>query len=202
MFGIRKKIKSTIKNILHLDNAPMPQSTAVEPEQRQANLTPQTTPPSEEVYKKSEATDQENTQPYSETQFQQPQSAQEGTEQKKATEADPHPASEAGTSAPKVVQATELNPTEGKALTVEAVQEILDDDIRPALQSDGGDITLIKIEDNNIYVKLVGACSTCPSSVATMGMFVKNLLKEEFPSLEDVIEVHDEPTLSAATEDL
>ena len=45
---------------------------------------------------------------------------------------------------------------------------------------------------NNIYVKLVGACSTCPSSVMTMKMGVETLLKEEFPTLNDIIEVQEE----------
>ena len=77
----------------------------------------------------------------------------------------------------------------GAAITNEAVQELLDDMVRPALQADGGDITLIKVEDDNIYVKLVGACSTCPSSIATMKGGVELLLKEEFPTLKDVIQV-------------
>ena len=77
----------------------------------------------------------------------------------------------------------------GLPLTMEAVQEILDDMVRPALQGDGGDISLIKIEEDNIYVQLVGACSTCPSSVMTMKMGVEALLKEEFPTMNDLIEV-------------
>ena len=78
---------------------------------------------------------------------------------------------------------------EGQALTLEAVQEILDDMVRPALQGDGGDITLIKIENDNIHVKLVGACSTCPSSVMTMKMGVEALLRAEFPTMNDLVEV-------------
>jgi Fe-S cluster biogenesis protein NfuA len=80
----------------------------------------------------------------------------------------------------------------GRDLTPEEVQEVLDDDVRPALQMDGGDIELVKVEDDNIYVRLVGACSTCPSSVMTMRMGVENLLREEFPSLKELIEVNDE----------
>ena len=77
----------------------------------------------------------------------------------------------------------------GEPLTAEAVQEILDDMVRPALQGDGGDISLIKVEDNNVYVKLVGACSTCPSSIMTMKMGVEALLKEEFPSMNELVDV-------------
>ena len=65
----------------------------------------------------------------------------------------------------------------GAPRTMEAVQEILDDMVRPALQGDGGDISLLKIEDNDVYVKLVGACTTCPSSIMTMKMGVEALLR-------------------------
>ncbi len=79
--------------------------------------------------------------------------------------------------------------TAGPPISVEEVQEILDDMVRPALQGDGGDITLIKIEQNDIYVKLVGACSTCPSSIMTMKMGVEALLKEEFPHMRELIQM-------------
>ena len=83
----------------------------------------------------------------------------------------------------------EQDDTAGLPLTMESVQELFDEMVRPALQGDGGDISLIKIESNNVYVKLVGACSTCPSSIMTMKMGVEALLKEEFPSMGDLIDV-------------
>jgi len=79
--------------------------------------------------------------------------------------------------------------TAGPAISFDKVQEILDDMVRPALQGDGGDIRLIKVEDNNIYVKLVGSCSSCPSSVMTMKMGVEALLKEEFPMMNELVQV-------------
>ena len=92
-------------------------------------------------------------------------------------------------SAPSTVTADAADDEVGPPLTLEAVQEILDEMVRPALQSDGGDIALIKVEDRNIYVKLVGACSTCPSSIMTMKMGVEALLKEEFPSMNELVDV-------------
>ena len=74
-------------------------------------------------------------------------------------------------------------------MNLEDVQEILDEMVRPALQADGGDITLLKVENNDIYVKLVGSCSTCPSSVMTMKMGVERLLMEEFPGMGQLIQV-------------
>ena len=99
-------------------------------------------------------------------------------------------ASAVGASAPAPVVAAPLDDVvSGPALTFEAVQEIVDEMVRPALQGDGGDMTLIKVEDNNVYVKLVGSCSTCPSSIMTMKLGVEALLKEEFPSMDQLIQV-------------
>jgi NFU1 iron-sulfur cluster scaffold homolog, mitochondrial len=85
-------------------------------------------------------------------------------------------------------------PEGGLELTMENVQEVFDDYVRPGLQSDGGDITLLKIEENDIYVRLVGACSTCPSSVMTMKMGVEALLQEEFPTMRELIDVTSQET--------
>ncbi len=76
----------------------------------------------------------------------------------------------------------------GPALSMEALQEVIDEMVRPALQGDGGDITLLRIEGGKVYVKLVGACSTCPSSIATLKLGVEALLKEEFPAIEEVVQ--------------
>lgn len=83
----------------------------------------------------------------------------------------------------------DFDPLAGMPLTMDNVQDVLDDMVRPALQSDGGDITLLKIENNDIYVKLVGACSSCPSAIMTMKMGVERLLNEEFPEMGDLIQV-------------
>ena len=65
--------------------------------------------------------------------------------------------------------------------------------VRPALQSDGGDITLVKVEANDVYVELTGACQTCPSSIITMQMGIERLLQEEFPQFGRLIRVDSQP---------
>lgn len=77
----------------------------------------------------------------------------------------------------------------GPALDPVVIQELLDDMVRPALQSDGGDISLIKVDGMDIYVRLVGACSTCPSSIMTMKMGVEALFREEFEGFGELIQV-------------
>ncbi len=74
-------------------------------------------------------------------------------------------------------------------LNFDNVDSILEEMIRPALQADGGDITLLKVENGDVYVKLVGACTTCPSSTMTMKMGVERVLFEEFEELREVIQV-------------
>ncbi len=67
------------------------------------------------------------------------------------------------------------------------VEEVLDRRIRPALVNDGGDIELIEVKDNKVYVRLLGACGHCPSAIMTLQFGVERLLKEEFPDLEALI---------------
>ncbi len=67
----------------------------------------------------------------------------------------------------------------------EKVKRVLEE-IRPALQADGGDIDFVGVENNVVKVKLLGACGTCPSSLVTLKMGVEARLKEEIPEVECV----------------
>ena len=50
--------------------------------------------------------------------------------------------------------------------------------IRPALQNDGGDREFIRMEGNDVYVKLVGACAGCPMSQLTLSNGVQRYVRE------------------------
>ncbi|MFM2163266.1 MAG: hypothetical protein RLZZ383_2778 [Pseudomonadota bacterium] len=76
-------------------------------------------------------------------------------------------------------------------LTRDNVEAVLDAEVRPMLQADGGDITLVDIEDGDIHVRLVGACSSCASSVMTMRFGVERVLQDRFPTMRDLIQVDD-----------
>ncbi len=49
-----------------------------------------------------------------------------------------------------------------------AVRKVIDQDIRPFVQADGGDIELLGVEKNRVRVRLLGACVKCPSSLMTL----------------------------------
>ncbi len=67
----------------------------------------------------------------------------------------------------------------------EKVKKVLEE-IRPALQADGGDIDFVGIDDNVVKVKLMGACGSCPSALVTLKLGVEARLKEEIPEVECV----------------
>lgn len=55
--------------------------------------------------------------------------------------------------------------------------------IRAGLRSEGGDIELVDVKENIVYVKLKGACGTCPMSTLTMKNWVEANLKREIPEI-------------------
>lgn len=68
----------------------------------------------------------------------------------------------------------------------ESVQAVLDQ-IRPALQADGGDVELVDVtEDGVVKVQLVGACRGCPMSQLTLANGVERVLKEKLPEVSRV----------------
>jgi Fe-S cluster biogenesis protein NfuA len=59
--------------------------------------------------------------------------------------------------------------------------------IRPAVQSDGGDVELVSISpDNVVSIRLHGACVGCPSSTITLQMGIERNLKEHVPEVKSV----------------
>ena len=68
----------------------------------------------------------------------------------------------------------------------ENVEKALEE-IRPFLNSDGGDITLIDIiEDKHVKVRLEGACTNCSLSISTMKAGVETTIKKYVPQIETV----------------
>jgi Fe-S cluster biogenesis protein NfuA len=62
--------------------------------------------------------------------------------------------------------------------------------IRGALQSHGGDVELVGIDDDNtVKVRLQGACQGCPGAAMTMKQGIERILKEKVPEVKEVIAV-------------
>jgi Fe-S cluster biogenesis protein NfuA len=69
------------------------------------------------------------------------------------------------------------------------IRDILDQEIRPAVAMDGGDITFEKYEDGVVYLYLQGSCSGCPSSTATLKMGIETRLRQAIPEIQEVVAV-------------
>ncbi len=60
--------------------------------------------------------------------------------------------------------------------------------IRPSLQADGGDVSLVDVaEDGTVTVELQGACKGCPMSQMTLANGVERILKERVPGVTKVV---------------
>ena len=60
--------------------------------------------------------------------------------------------------------------------------------IRPALQSDGGDIAYRSLgEDGVVHVSLLGACGTCPVSMMTLKAGVERIIMDRVPGITEVV---------------
>ncbi|APQ16975.1 NifU family protein [Maribacter hydrothermalis] len=75
--------------------------------------------------------------------------------------------------------------TEELTLNVEKALE----EIRPFLQSDGGDISLISIEDESVTVRLEGACVGCSVNQMTLKSGVEMTIKKYAPQIQNVINI-------------
>lgn len=75
------------------------------------------------------------------------------------------------------------NATE-KNVIIETINQL-----RPYLNSDGGDIEFIKFEDDYVYIKLYGACAACQFKDYTIQDNIFEALKEKVPSIKGVINV-------------
>ena len=160
MFGIRKTVKSVVKSVLGIHENPTQTQHWEAPDLSQVHTTPAS------------------------------QESAVGTPEVSSDNEESAVEEEVEVAVPKVEPTSneDVSADEGMELTVENVEEIIDEYIRPGVAADGGDIQLIKIEDNDVYVKLTGACQSCSSAIMTMKMGVEALLREEFPSMRELID--------------
>lgn len=81
--------------------------------------------------------------------------------------------------------------TNGKIYTPseydDAIKDLLDEYVRPAVENDGGAIDFRSFVDGTVTVVLRGACSGCPSSSATLKGGIETLLKSHLPEVKEVI---------------
>lgn len=70
-------------------------------------------------------------------------------------------------------------------ITKEQVEAALNK-VRVGLKAEGGDIDLIDVKDGTVFVRLKGACGSCPMSTLTLKNWVETTLKREIPEVQAV----------------
>tara|TARA_B100000700_G_C15021171_1_gene845805 strand:- start:1720 stop:2271 length:552 start_codon:yes stop_codon:yes gene_type:complete len=69
------------------------------------------------------------------------------------------------------------------------IEDLLETRVRPSVASHGGDIVFHSYSKGIVELEMRGACSGCPSSMATLKMGVENMLKHYIPEIMEVKEV-------------
>jgi Fe-S cluster biogenesis protein NfuA len=70
---------------------------------------------------------------------------------------------------------------------VSRIRRILEEEVRPAVAMDGGDVVFSAFRDGVVELYLHGACSGCPSSAATLKHGIEARLREAIPEVEGVV---------------
>jgi Fe-S cluster biogenesis protein NfuA len=69
------------------------------------------------------------------------------------------------------------------------IQRILDEEIRPFVAQDGGDVVFAGFKDGRVDLYLQGSCSGCPSSTATLKLGIESRLREAVPEVREVVAI-------------
>ena len=72
------------------------------------------------------------------------------------------------------------------AETVATIKDLIETRVRPAVASDGGDITFRGYKEGVVFLQMKGACSGCPSSTATLQHGIQNLLRHFVPEVTEI----------------
>jgi Fe-S cluster biogenesis protein NfuA len=77
--------------------------------------------------------------------------------------------------------------SEQHSVTIEQqITAIIDEHVRPYIEMDGGTIEFTRYEDTVVYVRLAGACITCPSSSLTLKGGVERQIRRRLPEVSSV----------------
>ena len=69
------------------------------------------------------------------------------------------------------------------------IEAVIEKEVRPMLADDNGDVEIIDIKENLVYVTLTGACATCPGASGTIQYVIEKKLRENVDDSLRVIQV-------------
>lgn len=75
------------------------------------------------------------------------------------------------------------NPDQGQNSDIFLQVKLILDDLRPYITSHGGDVSLVKIENNIVFIKFSGTCVSCPLSFYTVTYGIERHIKGKIPEI-------------------
>lgn len=85
-----------------------------------------------------------------------------------------------------------LSPIGSKPLEgdlAEKVQQVIDEYVNPGVAQHGGNVTLVEVRDNVVYVQMGGGCQGCGLASVTLHQGIEKILKEKIPEIEGIEDV-------------
>ena len=74
---------------------------------------------------------------------------------------------------------------------IRKIEILFDEQVRPALAAHGGNVEIIDLDNDRLFVRLSGGCQGCSSSKATLKDGIQTLVKKNFPNIVEVIDLTD-----------
>ena len=71
-------------------------------------------------------------------------------------------------------------------ISIETIQKYLQKNVSPHLQKHYGNVKAHRIENNTLYIHLLGQCACCPSAHLTVEYFIEKKIKENFSQIQQV----------------
>lgn len=71
------------------------------------------------------------------------------------------------------------------------IEKLFDEQVRPALSAHGGNVEIVDLDNNRLFVRLQGGCQGCSSSNATLKDGIQTLVKKNFPEIVEVVDLTD-----------
>jgi Fe/S biogenesis protein NfuA len=71
------------------------------------------------------------------------------------------------------------------------IEILFDEQVRPSLASHGGNVEVVDLDNDRLFVRLTGGCQGCSSSKATLKDGIQTLVKRNFPNIIEVVDLTD-----------
>lgn len=74
---------------------------------------------------------------------------------------------------------------------IKKIEELLNEQVRPALAAHGGNVEVVDVDNDKLFLKLTGGCQGCSSSQTTVREGIERLVKQNFPDIVEIVDVTD-----------